>query len=383
MIQDGKGQRMSKSAGNGIDPVDIIDLYGADALRFTLACSATETQDLRMPVEKAKLPDGRDVNTSERFEQGRTFPNKFWNAARFALMNLEGYEPAPVDRLPTCRSRIAGSSACSATTTASDDCRPRGLPVRRGDPSGSATSPGTTSATGTSSSSRAGSATPTRPPVAQRVLAAVLDGLCRLLHPIMPFLTEQVWQALGQVAPAAACPSPRPPPRASASPPGRLPLRPGSDARPSRSSASWQEKIQRDPQPPGRAERPQGSQDRADHRRRGPGRDRLRRARPFIESLTNAALADHRSLGRAARESAVAVLADAEIILPLRRPDRQGGRGRRLRKALADIERQLAASRAKLETSRSSSSAPAEVVEQQRAKEAELLAQQSRRSPQS
>ena len=43
-------------------------------------------------------PDGREVNTSERFEQGRTFPNKFWNAARFALMNLEGYEPAaPVD----------------------------------------------------------------------------------------------------------------------------------------------------------------------------------------------------------------------------------------------------------------------------------------------
>ena len=59
-----------------------------------------------MPVEKAKLPDGRVVNTSERFEQGRTFPNKFWNAARFALMNLEGYEPGrgragrPADRGP-------------------------------------------------------------------------------------------------------------------------------------------------------------------------------------------------------------------------------------------------------------------------------------------
>ena len=89
---------MSKSKGNGIDPVDIIDLYGADALRFTPgARSATETQDLRMPVEKAKLPDGRVVNTSERFEQGRTFPNKFWNAARFALMNLEDYDPR------TCR----------------------------------------------------------------------------------------------------------------------------------------------------------------------------------------------------------------------------------------------------------------------------------------
>ena len=133
MIQDGKGKRMSKSAGNGIDPVDIIDLYGADALRFTLASSATETQDLRMPVEKAKLPDGRVVNTSERFEQGRTFPNKFWNAARFALMNLEGYEPAPVD-LADLPIEDRWILSLLAQTDRRDDRRPRGLPVRRGDP---------------------------------------------------------------------------------------------------------------------------------------------------------------------------------------------------------------------------------------------------------
>ena len=163
-----------------------------------------------MPVEKAKLPDGREVNTSERFEQGRTFPNKFWNAARFALMNLEGYEPAPGRSRPPCRSRTAGSSAGLAETTADDDRRPRGLPVRRGDPAaprlhlerllrlvrrvrqGAAPRP------------RQRARCPAR-------LAAVLDGLCRLLHPIMPFVTEQVWQALGQAAPRAwACPSPRP-----------------------------------------------------------------------------------------------------------------------------------------------------------------------------
>ena len=89
---------MSKSAGNGVDPVDIIDIHGADALRYTLAAGATETQDLRIPVEPLKLPDGRVVNTSERFELGRNFANKFWNAARLALMNLEGYEPAPLAR---------------------------------------------------------------------------------------------------------------------------------------------------------------------------------------------------------------------------------------------------------------------------------------------
>ena len=97
IIQDGKGRRMSKSAGNGVDPVDIMEIHGADALRFTLASGATETQDLRIPVEPLKLPDGRVINTSERFEQGRNFANKFWNAARLTLMNLEGYKPAPLD----------------------------------------------------------------------------------------------------------------------------------------------------------------------------------------------------------------------------------------------------------------------------------------------
>src|SRR5262249_10192177 len=68
VIQDGQGRRMSKSAGNGVDPADIIEIYGADALRYTLAAGATEMQDLRMPVETLKLPDGRSINSSERFE---------------------------------------------------------------------------------------------------------------------------------------------------------------------------------------------------------------------------------------------------------------------------------------------------------------------------
>ena len=205
VIQDGLGRRMSKSLGNGIDPVDIIDLYGADALRFTLAFSATETQDLRMPVETTKLPDGRTVNTSERFEQGRTFPNKFWNAARFALMNLDGYTPARVDpaALPVeDRWIMDGLSRLAAETTAdlaafrfaeaarrlrdftwNDFCDwyLEIIKIRLRDPAAR--------------------------PTAQRVLATVLDGLCRLLHPIMPFVTEQVWQALGELAPERGLPA--------------------------------------------------------------------------------------------------------------------------------------------------------------------------------
>src|SRR5205085_1214503 len=83
-ILDGKGERMSKTKGNGIDPVEIIDGYGADALRFALTTMATETQDVRLPVKK--LADGR--NTSEKFDLGRNFCNKLWNAARFALSTL-------------------------------------------------------------------------------------------------------------------------------------------------------------------------------------------------------------------------------------------------------------------------------------------------------
>ncbi|UCE47355.1 MAG: valine--tRNA ligase, partial [Phycisphaerales bacterium] len=87
MIQDGEGRRMSKSLGNGIDPLVIIDSHGADAMRFTLSSMTTDTQDIRMPVVQMTLPDGRVENTSPKFDIGRNFCNKLWNASRFALMN--------------------------------------------------------------------------------------------------------------------------------------------------------------------------------------------------------------------------------------------------------------------------------------------------------
>ena len=133
-ILDGFGETMSKTKGNGVDPLDVIDKFGADALRFALAHMTTETQDVRMPVdfecphchtlieqtkknrvlarveckkcgqpfstqwakkpEDVALPRGPVV--SERFELARNFCNKLWNAARFSLMNLEGYTPAAV-----------------------------------------------------------------------------------------------------------------------------------------------------------------------------------------------------------------------------------------------------------------------------------------------
>ena len=224
MIQDGKGKRMSKTAGNGIDPVDIIQLYGADALRFTLAGATTETQDLRMPVEKATLPDGTLVNTSERFELGRTFPNKFWNAARFALMNLEGFEPGDAMWPPAqglhaedwwILARI--DEATIAATSLLEEFRFAELTKLLRDLTWNdfcdwylefakvrlRTSNGDSSLW------------------TKRVLAHVLDGLCRLLHPIVPFVTEQVWSSLNELAPVRGLPAPSAPRRAFASRPGR------------------------------------------------------------------------------------------------------------------------------------------------------------------
>ena len=84
LIRDEKGQKMSKSKGNTIDPVKIIDQYGCDALRFTMTSLCTY--------------GGQDIKMSEeRFEYGRNFANKIWNASRFVLMNLEGVDNKAID----------------------------------------------------------------------------------------------------------------------------------------------------------------------------------------------------------------------------------------------------------------------------------------------
>jgi len=204
VIQDGEGRPFKKSLGNGFDPVDIIEAYGADALRFTMATVATETQDIRMPMERIRTEDGREIQTSERFEQGRNFCNKIWNAARFAFMNLEGasvrrLEPASLpieDRWILAKlSRAArevqaalGRYQFSRAATLARDFFWDALcdwylelvksRLRGGEKSEEA----------------------------RQVLAFVLDQSLRLLHPVVPFITERLFAHLGEIAPRRGLP---------------------------------------------------------------------------------------------------------------------------------------------------------------------------------
>ena len=82
---------MSKSKGNGVDPMDLIEKYGADAMRFNLLTLVTNNQDVKFDANIDKKT--HELIDSPRTEAARSFVTKIWNAARFVMMNMEGYEP--------------------------------------------------------------------------------------------------------------------------------------------------------------------------------------------------------------------------------------------------------------------------------------------------
>jgi valyl-tRNA synthetase len=101
LVRDENNRKMSKSAGNGIDPLPLIERYGADALRFALVREVTGAgQDIRLDYDRAK-------GSSATVESARNFANKLWNATRFALMNLEGETPTSLGE-PGSRQAAAG-----------------------------------------------------------------------------------------------------------------------------------------------------------------------------------------------------------------------------------------------------------------------------------
>jgi valyl-tRNA synthetase len=193
MIQDGEGRKMSKTLGNGVDPLDIIHSHGSDAMRFTLAGMTTNTQDVRMPVARDPAT-GR--NTSEKFDSGRNFANKMWNAVRFALSRLAEApaQPASADGLSSADAWILARLAATINdaTTAVEryefadyakvlyDFFWRDLCdwyIEAVKPTVAAN-------------------------LTQRqVLATCIDASLRLSHPVMPFITEKLWEHLNEVMP--------------------------------------------------------------------------------------------------------------------------------------------------------------------------------------
>jgi valyl-tRNA synthetase len=199
MIQDGKGRKMSKSLGNGIDPLVAIDSHGADAMRFTLAAMTTDTQDVRMPVVEMQLPDGRKANTSPKFDNGRNFCNKLWNASRFAMMNLQGTDPSAFDKDKmdiTDKWILSRLAAAVNNVTQNLDAYKYNEPVNEiykffwndfCDWYLEWIKPRMTD--------------PQQKPIAQNVLAFTLDQVLRILHPFVPFITEGIFQKLNEIAP--------------------------------------------------------------------------------------------------------------------------------------------------------------------------------------
>jgi len=181
LIRDEKGQKMSKSKGNTIDPVVIIDKYGCDALRFTMTSLCTY--------------GGQDIKISdERFEYGRNFANKIWNASRFVLMNLEGVDNNEID---FDNLTIADKWILDKLNNVAKEVNEDIKNYRIGETAHVLYDFFWNSyCDWYVEIAKIQLQNPELKLNTQRVLRYVLDMALRLLHPIMPHITEKVWQLI-------------------------------------------------------------------------------------------------------------------------------------------------------------------------------------------
>jgi len=183
LVRDAEGRKMSKSLGNGIDPMDVIDKYGADALRFTLATGTTPGQDLRFQWEKV--------------EANWNFANKIWNASRFVIMNLGDFKYEDIDlsgekavadrwilsRLNAVIEQVTrhfnqydfGEAGRKLYAFIWDDFCDWYIEMAK------------LALYGEDEAAKKRT---------KSILVYVLDRTLRLLHPLMPFITEEIWQHL-------------------------------------------------------------------------------------------------------------------------------------------------------------------------------------------
>ena len=186
-VRDIQGRKMSKSLGNGVDPLEVVQLYGADALRFTVLASAGVGADIRL--------DHEDLDSA--FAPGRNFVNKLWNAGRFALMSLGDDPIRPLSEVKgdlRLEDRWILSRQQHAIQRVDEELeafRMQGVAeVLRDFFRGEFTDWYLESV-----KHRLRPGGPGRE-AARSVLAHVLDRICRLLHPMVPFVTEELWGLL-------------------------------------------------------------------------------------------------------------------------------------------------------------------------------------------
>jgi valyl-tRNA synthetase len=184
LVRDEQGQKMSKSKGNVIDPLELLDRYGTDALRFTLVALSAM---------------GRDIKLSEdRVEGYRNYANKIWNAARFVLMNAAGEQTGSAGLpLPTDDLTLADRWILHRLAAVSAEVR-TALESYRFNEAASALYRFLWSdyCDWYLELAKISLAEPARRVATLGVLLGVLERFLRLLHPFMPFLTEELWQAL-------------------------------------------------------------------------------------------------------------------------------------------------------------------------------------------
>jgi valyl-tRNA synthetase len=183
LIRDAEGQKMSKSKGNVVDPLSVMDKYGTDAFRFTLAALAAQGRDIRL--------------AEERIEGYRNFANKIWNAARLVLTNLEGYDPALARRgTPSVADRWIKSRLTEATAQVR-----KAIDSYRFNDAASAVYQFLWHEycdwyLEIAKRSLYQPESPAARAVTQRTLVETLEATLRLLHPFMPFISEELWQRL-------------------------------------------------------------------------------------------------------------------------------------------------------------------------------------------
>ena len=176
LVLDEAGQKMSKSKGNGVDPLVVIDEFGADALRFAMSYASTGGQDIRWD--------------SRRVEMGRNFNNKLWNATRFAFMNLEGEQDAGPPESLADRWVMSRFQRAVKDITTHLEAYDLGMANRAAyefvwsefcDWYLEAAKPAL----------RDGN------PRTRYILQSILTGILKILHPLIPFITSEIYEALG------------------------------------------------------------------------------------------------------------------------------------------------------------------------------------------